>query len=164
MNRIFYVAKAVLLELLATQIIATLHVYLSNADLYRTVTTLTEAGYLAIPNQRVMHTLKEFGPAFFGGAFFTLSLGAGLSIFSVACAWVWDCILGRSRALLMPIVLLWLGAAVAANSQGFCPMVSSYFLTVPLVVFISTLKWMPGQQEKSECALSAFSTKKILKY
>ncbi|MBW1732681.1 MAG: hypothetical protein JRJ75_17735 [Deltaproteobacteria bacterium] len=39
----------------------------------------------------------------------------------------------------MPIVLLWLGAAVAANSQGFCPMVSSYFLTVPIVVFISTL-------------------------
>jgi len=59
MNRILYVAKAVLLGLLATQIIATLHVYLSNADLYRTVMTITEAG--------VMHTLKEFGPAFFGG-------------------------------------------------------------------------------------------------
>ena len=148
MNRIFYVVKAVLLGLLATQIIATLHVYLSNADLYRTVMTLIEAGYLTIPNQRVMYTLKEFGPAFFGGSFFTFSIGAGLSIFSAACAWVWDRILGRSRVLLMPIVLLWLGAAVAANSQGFCPMVSLYFLAVPLVVFISTLKWMPGQRGK----------------
>ena len=148
MNRIFYVAKAVLLGLLTTQVLATLHVYLSNADLYQTVTTITEAGYLAIPNQRVMHTLKEFGPAFFGGAFFTFSIGAGLSVLSVACAWIWDRILDRSRVLLMPIVLLWLGTAAAANSQGFCPMVSFYFLAVPLVVFISTLKWMPGELEK----------------
>ena len=148
MNRIFYIVKAVLLGLLTTQIIATLHVYLSNADLYRTVTTITEAGYLTIPNQRVAHTLREFGPAFFGGIFFTLSLGAGLSIFSFACAWVWDRILGRSRVLLAPIVLLWLGIVFAANSQGFCPIVSCYFVAVPPVVFISTLKWMPGQHEK----------------
>jgi hypothetical protein len=148
MNRIFYIAKAVLLGLLTTQIIATLHVYLSNADLYRTVTTITEAGYLAIPNQKVAHTLTEFGPAFFGGVFFTLSLGAGLSIFSVACAWIWDRILGRSRALLAPIGLLWLGTAAAANSRGFCPMVSAYFLAIPPVVFISTSKWMSGQRQK----------------
>ena len=148
MNRIFYIVKAVLLGLLTTQIIATLHVYLSNADLYRTVTTITEAGYLAIPNQRVAHTLKEFGPAFYGGIFFTLSLGAGLSIFSVACAWIWDRIVGRSRVLVVPIVLLWLGTLSAVNSQGFCPIVSCYFLAVPPVVFMTTLKWMPGQHEK----------------
>lgn len=148
MNRISYVAKAVLLGLLTTQILATLHVYLSNAALYQTITTITEAGYLAVPNQRVMHTLKEFGPAFFGGSFFTLSLGAGLSIFSVACAWMWDRILGRSKALLTPIVLLWLSICVAVNSRGFCPMAFSYFLAVPLVVFGSTLKWMPGEHVK----------------
>lgn len=147
MNRFFYLAKAILLGLLTTQILATLHVYLSNAELYRTVKIITEAGYLAIPNQQVMHTLKEFGPAFFGGWFFTLSLGAGLSVFSVACAWGWDRILGRSKALLIPIGLLWLGPAIAVNSRGFCPMVSSYFLATPLVVFLCALKWMPKQSE-----------------
>ncbi|MGD8757352.1 MAG: HEAT repeat domain-containing protein [Deltaproteobacteria bacterium] len=148
MNRFFYLAKAILLGLLTTQVLATLHVYLSNADLYRTVTIIAEAGYLAIPNQQVILTLKEFGPAFFGGWFFTLSLGAGLSVFSVACAWGWDRIFGRSKALLIPIGLLWLGPAIAVNSHGFCPVVSSHFLFTPLVVFFCTLKWMPKQSKR----------------
>jgi len=148
MNRFFYLAKAILLGLFTTQILATLHVYLSNADLHRTVTTIRDAGYFAIPNQRVIPTLTEFGPAFFGGWFFTLSLGAGLSLFSAACAWLWDRISGRNRALLILIGLLWLGAAVAVNSQGFSPMVTTYFLATPLVVFLSALKWMPKQREK----------------
>jgi hypothetical protein len=150
MNRFFYLAKAVLLGLFTTQILATLHVYLSNADLYRTVTTISQAGYLAIPNQQVIHTLKDFGPAFFGGWFFTLSLGAGLSLSSAACAWLWDRLLGRNRALLILIGLLWLGAVVAVNTRAFCPMVSSYFLATPLVVFVSVLKWMPKQSEKRQ--------------
>ncbi len=148
MNRFLYPAKAIVLGLFTTQILATLHVYLSDADLYRTVTAITEAGYFPIPNQHVLHTLKEFGPAFFGGWFFTLSLGAGLSVVSVVCAWIWDRILGRSRASLILIGLLWLGAVVAVNSHGFCPMVSSYFLATPLVVFASALMWMPKQSAK----------------
>jgi len=147
MNRFFYLAKAILLGLLTTQILATLHVYLSNAHLHRTVTMLAEAGYLPIPNQQVLGTLKALGPAFFGGWFFTLSLGAGLSVFFVACAWTWDRIFGRSKVLLTPIGLLWLGPAIAVNSHGFCPMVSSYFLVTPVVVFFCALKWMPKQRE-----------------
>jgi len=148
MNRFFYLAKAILLGLFTTQILAALHVYLSDVSLYRTVTTITEAGYFPIPNQQVMHTLKDFGPAFFGGWFFTLSLGAGLSVFSIVCAWIWDRIFGRNGAILILIGLLWLGAVVAVNSRGFCPMVSSYFLATPLVVFVSALMWMPKQSAK----------------
>ncbi len=148
MSRFFYVAKAILLGLLTAQIIATLHVYLSNTELYRTVTAITGAGYLAVPNQQVAHTLKEFGPAFFGGLFFTLSIGAALSIFSVACAWIWDRILGRSKVLLVPLILLWLAILFAVNSSDFCLMVASYFFAVPLAVFLGTLKWMPQQSGK----------------
>ena len=148
MNRLLYVAKAIFLGLLTTHIIATLHVHLSNADLYRTVTAISEAGYLAIPNQRVAPSLKEFGAAFAGGWFFTLSIGAGLSIFSLACAWIWDRVFRRNRAVLLPMTLLWLGLVAAVNWQGFCPIVSSYFLLTPLVVFASALKWMPKEGEK----------------
>jgi hypothetical protein len=149
MNRFFYAAKAILLGLLTTQILATLHVYLSNADLYRTVTTIIEAGYLAIPNEKVMLSLKEFGPAFIGGCFFTLSLGAGLSVASFACAWLWARLLGRKRILLLIMIALWLGIVVAVNSRGFCPMVTSYFLATPLVVFTLSLKWMPEESKKN---------------
>jgi hypothetical protein len=143
MNRFFYAAKAILLGLLTTQILATLHVYLSNADLYRTVTTIIETGYLAIPNEQVMHRLKEFGPAFFGGCFFTLSIGAGLSVSSFACAWLWACILRRNRLVLLLTIALWLGVVVTVNSRGFSLVVTSYLLAVPPVVFIFSLKWMP---------------------
>ena len=148
MNRISWIAKALFLGLLTTQILSTLHVYLSNADLYQTVTTISEAGYLSIPNQRVTHTLKEFAPAFFGGIFFTLSIGAGLSLFSVGFAWFYDRISGRSKTILIPIIILWIVLCLAANSQGFCPVVLSYFLIVPPVVFIAALKWMPEQRKK----------------
>lgn len=133
--------------LLVTQIIATLHVYLSNADLYTTITAISDAGYLAIPNRHVVSSLNEFGPAFYGAWFFTLSIGAGLSVFAVCCAWIWDRIFGRNCALLVPLVLLWLGTVVAVNSQGLSPVVTSYFLFTPLVVFSSALKWMPEERE-----------------
>jgi hypothetical protein len=148
MNRISWIAKALFLGLLTTQILSTLHVYLSNADLYQTITTISEAGYLSIPNQRVTHTLKEFAPAFFGGIFFTLSIGAGLSLFSVGFAWFYDRISGRSKTILIPIIIFWIVLCLAANSQGFCLVVLSYFLIVPPVVFIAALKWMPEQRKK----------------
>ncbi|MDY6989651.1 MAG: HEAT repeat domain-containing protein [Thermodesulfobacteriota bacterium] len=148
MNRFLYTARAVFMGLLVTQIIATLHVYLSNADLYTTITAISDAGYLAIPNRHVVSSLNEFGPAFYGAWFFTLSIGAGLSVFAVCCAWTWDRIFGRNCALLVPLVLLWLGTVVAVNSQGLSPVVTSYFLFTPLVVFSSALKWMPEEREE----------------
>lgn len=147
-NRFFYAAMAIGLGLLIAQIIATLHVYLSNAELYRSATAITGAGYLAVPNQQVARTLKEFGPAFLGGLFFTLSLGAGLSTFSVACAWIWDRIFRRSKALLIPFILFWSAILLTVNSRGFCIMVTSYFFAIPVVVFLFTLKWMPEQSGK----------------
>ncbi len=144
-SRFFYAAKAILLGLLTTQVISTLHVYLSNVDLFRTVTSITQAGFLAIPNEHVMPSLKNFGSAFFGGCFFTFTIGAGLSVFSFAFAWIWHRIFGRNRILLIPMILLWLGLTVAVNSNGFSLMVASYFLAAPPVVFVSALKWMPKQ-------------------
>jgi hypothetical protein len=148
MNRLLYSARAVFLGLLTTQILATLHVYLSNADLYQTVTAISEAGYLSIPNQRVAPSLMELGPAFYGGWFFTLSIGAGLSVFSVAFAWIWDRLFARNCGLLVPILLLWLGAAVAVNWHGFSPIVTAYFLATPLVVFVAAVKWMPDESNQ----------------
>ena len=60
--------------LLMAQILATVQVYLSNLDLYATVSAASVAGYLAIPNQQVMAGLQNFAPAFFGGLFFTFTI------------------------------------------------------------------------------------------
>lgn len=143
MNRFCYGAKAILLGLLATQVLASVHVYLSDLHILREVTAIVEAGCLAVPNELVAQSLGEFGPAFFGGLFFTLSLGAGISVFSLAVAWIWDRTCARRKAALLPVLLLWIAAVLAMNSRGLSPMASLYFLVVPPVVFISVARWIP---------------------
>lgn len=152
MNRIWYVFRAVLTGLFATQVLATLHVYLSNSALFEAVMQVKQAGYLAIPNALVAPSLKAFKPAFLGGVFFTLSLGAGLSVCAAIVAWVWDRILARSRALLPAIIGLWLALVAAINSQGFSVIVTGYFLIVPFIVFVATLKWIPPEKGGSKWA------------
>ena len=131
-----------MLGLLTAQILATLQVYLSNVALHRTLLAIRDAGYLTIPNQRTMPSLLEFGPALFGGLFFTFSVGAGLSMVSLAAVWVWGRLFSRNKALLIGFGLLWLGCLVALNRRGFSPMVASYCLVIPPVVFCAALRWM----------------------
>jgi hypothetical protein len=148
-NRCLYAAKVILLGLLTAQVLSTIQVYLSNAGLYSKLTSIRDAGYLAIPNQQVMHRLQEFSPAFFGGLFFTLTVGASISLVSFAAAWVWLRILSRNRLILIPFLLLWLGCLVYINRGGLCPMVTSYFLIIPPVVFAVTLRWAPEGTKKA---------------
>ncbi len=86
--------------LVISQVIATIQVYLSNLDLYATVSAANAAGYLAIPNQRVMVGLQNFAPAFFGGLFFTFTIGAGITLGSMAAAWIWARVFMRHKFIL----------------------------------------------------------------
>jgi hypothetical protein len=142
-NRFTYTAKALLLGLLVAQIIATIQVYLSNLDLYRSLSAIQAAGYLTIPNQRIMPSLQDFGSAFLGGLFFTFSLGAGLSLLSLAAAWVWQRLFSRNRSVLVVLLLFWLGSVLVLNSRGFTFGATCYFLAIPPVVFLAALRWMP---------------------
>jgi len=142
---ICYPAAALLAGLFAAQGLSTLQVYLSNKALYRTLTVVNNAGYLAVPNQQIMDRLQEFGPAFYGGLFFTLSVGAGLSLISFAAVWVWDRLFSRNTILLIFLLFLWAVCLAAVNFKGFSPLVSAYFFVIPAVVFLVTLRLMPPQ-------------------
>ena len=143
---ICYPAAALLAGLFAAQSIATLQVYLSNTALYRTLTVVNNTGYLAVPNQQIMNRLQEFGPAFYGGVFFTLSVGAGLSLISFAAAWIWIRLFSRNTIFLIFLMVIWAGSLAAANFNGFSPLVSVYFFMIPAVVFLVTLRLMPAQK------------------
>ena len=142
-NRWFCPFLVLLFGLFTAQAISTAQVYLSNGELYRTLVIVKNAGYLPIPNERTMPRLQQFGPAFFGGLLFTLTVGAGLSLITLSAAWAWDRFFGRERIVIIFYSLLWLGSLVAVNYRGFSPMVTLYFLFIPLVVFIATLKYIP---------------------
>lgn len=147
-DRFTYVARALFLGMLAAQVIATIQVYLSNLSLHNKITAIKEAGYLAIPNQHILNILPDFGPAFFGGIFFTLSVGAGLSLYSIAAMWIWTRLLFCKKYYLVLFLLPLAGCIVKVNLQGFSPVVTSYFLVIPVVIFIVTMKWTTDQPEQ----------------
>lgn len=105
---------------------------------------MREAGYLVVPNQHTVHYLKEFAPAFFGGLFFTLIVGAGLSVLTLAAVWTWDRLFSRSRIFPILLLLSWMGCLLWVNFHGFCPAATAYFVFVPAVVSAAALKWMPA--------------------
>jgi Ca2+/Na+ antiporter len=89
-----------------------------------------------------MSQLHKPGPAFFGGLFFTFSIGAGISFLSLALAWIWNRLIYRKKLLLYLILILWLGGLIALNFHGFKFFVTLYFLLIPPVVFLTAVKSM----------------------
>ena len=146
-HRFLYTTKAILLGLLAAQAIATLHVYLSNIHIYKTTMAIMHEGYFPFPNSQVLPTLKELGPAFWGGLFFTLSIGTGLALLTVACAWIWGRIFKRNIYFLICLIIAWLSVIVVVNRDGFSFLTSLYFLIVPCVTFLAMGRWMPLQSD-----------------
>ena len=135
-----------LVGLIAAQCLATLIVFLSNQRLFEKISAIHNAGYLGIPNRLTTPLLISFDTAFYGGIFFTLSLGAGLSLLSFAAAWLW--VFGFKR---QKIAFLFYGLLIAfllfmLNHRGLVLLESLYFVIIPLVVFYMTVKRLPRQE------------------
>jgi hypothetical protein len=127
--------QAVFVGLVLAQGVATLQVYLSNAAYLDKLTALQEAGYLTVPNRLVMDTLHRFGPAFFGGLFFTLTVGLALTLAALTAAWVSNRFFPESRGFLTGLLVFWAGTLIWVNQDGWAPLVSAYFLVIPPSVF-----------------------------
>jgi len=147
MRRCLHPFIPLILGLGIAQAVGTVQVYLSNVDLFRTLVALRDAGYLVVPNRHVMATLCDFGPALCGGLFFTLSVGAGVSIAALALAWIWERLLGRRRLVLAVYIFVWLLCLYLVNSKGLSPLSSLYFLLIPPVVFRLALEG-PGRRDR----------------
>jgi hypothetical protein len=140
MKGAFQASAVLVLGLLVAQVIATLQVYFSNADLHRTLLTLKEAGYLIVPNQHILPRLLTFQAAFWGGLFFTLTIGVFLTFISWSAAWAWKRLFRGNRLFLFFCLLAWLTGLILINGKGFCPLVTLYFLFIPAAVFLAAAK------------------------
>ena len=144
-----YPFSSLVIGLILTQILATVHVYLSNTTLYDSLLAIKAAGYMRIPNSHVMEQLRKAAPAFLGGLFFTFSIGAGISVFTLALAWIWNRIFYRKMLLLYVFLLLWAICLAAFNFHGFKLFVTLYFLLIPPVVFLIAAKQMSDMNKKN---------------
>ncbi len=138
-----YPVICILSGLFACHLIATAQVYFSNRNLSAHLKVLFQNGYLIVPNQWIMDRLQEFGPAFYGGLFFTLSLGAGLSMTAFCACWIWIRVFSEKRWFLLSLSIPWSFLLLLVNIQGFSPFASACFLLVPALVFQCTRKLIP---------------------
>jgi Ca2+/Na+ antiporter len=149
MIHFLFICKILLLGLSIAQVLSTVQVYVSNAEYYTFLTAVQDTGYLAVPNEHVFSTLRNLGPAFCGGLFFTLTAGVALTIISSALSWAWDRLFSRNRIILLLLSILLLLCLLSANIQGFSPLITGHLLFIPVVVFRFTLKWLPKQPDQS---------------
>lgn len=141
--------KALAAGLPLSQILSTLYVWRSDLNLYQSLIAVKSAGYLPIPNEIVMPSLQSIVPAFYGGLFFTLSIGAALSLFSLAVLTIWDRILKQDQRSLIFIGIFWAGMIILANIRGFCPIATSFFILIPATIIFSMRNSLSKQSDIS---------------
>jgi hypothetical protein len=131
----------ILCGLLTTEVVASLQVYLSDLGLYARLTAIRAAGYLPVPGPLSMDRLQDLGPALAGGLFFALTLGAGLTLVSLAVVWIWVRLLAQSRLGLAILIAGWMTLLIGVNSNGFNLLPLCYFLIIPAIVGPLAFKW-----------------------
>jgi len=144
----FHTPLIILAGLCVSQIIGTLQVYQSNARLSQVITAVKKAGYLAIPNDLVTPTLASVKTALMGGLFFTLSIGAGVTLLALLSTWAWKYVCFRKPWLTIPFLLPWLAAITFLNLRGPAILPSLYFTLVPAIVALLTLKLTPATLDR----------------
>ncbi|MDX2454092.1 HEAT repeat domain-containing protein [Desulfosarcina sp.] len=145
MKRRLYAPAVLVVGLLSAQIVATAHVYLSNLDLLQATEAMMRSGYLAVPNARVAKHLDSLATAVAGGLFFTLSIGAGLSLVTLIGAWLWDRAFRRRRTAIFLYLLIWAAGMVLVNSNGWNLAGSAYLVVVPLVTGFTAIHLLPAR-------------------
>lgn len=134
--------------LLTAQVLGFIQVYISNMDLFRKLTAIQDAGYFTVPNVQTIQTLKEFGIALGGGLFFTLTVGASLTIMTLAGIWTWINLFRKNLFALIPFFLLWVVFLAGANLRIFSSMATAYFIIIPIVVIITARRWLTSELTK----------------
>ena len=129
---------ALITGLAVSQIVGTLFVRHSNLAVLGRHQALSAAGWFAIPAGPAVETLKTLAAAFWGGLFYTLSIGSVLTLATWAVLRLGNYLFpGNRRGLLIPIVgwavLLW-----HLNRNGTTLFPALFVLCVPLATAITS--------------------------
>jgi hypothetical protein len=127
--------SAVAAGLALSQLVATVFVYRANSALAQKIAALGREGYLVVPGPSTLPPLQSFSAAFWGGLFYTLSVGAALTLLGLAAARLYTGLRRGRRLLVAAYALVGVGLLTAVNADGFAPIVSFYFVLVPPSVY-----------------------------
>ena len=139
--------STVLIGLSIAQLVAMAQVYFSTLHLFEEVSALHRAGYLEIPTLQSLQKLGTLGPTLFGGLFFTLSTGAGLTLATIGAVWIWHNLSQRNRLVLILLLIVWVGGLLMVNLNGFNLFGSLYFALIPASVSLVYLRCLPPEHD-----------------
>jgi len=142
--------------LAAAQLTASAAVYFSNLNLVEKTAALKTAGYLVVPNALVVPALLSFKTALYGGLFYTLSIGIGLSLAASGAAWAWDRVGRRGRLGSILVILPWLAALVWLNGRGISALTAGLTLLTPPAAFGAAAWSLKRAAPRSWSELPAF--------
>jgi hypothetical protein len=144
MKAFSHAAAAIAVGLVTAQAVATLHVYHSNRNVQSAMDTLATAGYFTVPNAKATAILDSLGPALGGGLFFTLTIGAGLSLLTVVSLWLWWRFDHAHKGLMVMGGLASIGI-VWLNRHGPLYLENLYPILVPAAAATAFIKWAPAK-------------------
>jgi hypothetical protein len=131
------VLRALLTGLLLAQAIGSLEVWLASRKVLARAAAFTAEGYLSVPNPQIQAQLDHWTTALAGGLFFTLSIGAGLTLGTLLLVMATAFFKGRRRGIRILGLALQLLMLLRLNLDGLQPLGSLYILLVPPAVWWS---------------------------
>jgi hypothetical protein len=162
-TRNLYVLPAVLLTgTLASQILFAVMIHVSNLRLDQTVSMLSAAGYLTVPNHLVAAGLQDWKPALAGALFFSLTVGAGLSLAGFIATLAWRALPGSRRIGLIVAGALWGLLLYRINGDGINGWATAACVIIPLTASAATLAIVSPKAEPSPWRALAFPLAAVL--
>jgi len=141
-------AVILLLGLILSQIISTIHVYTANHHLSQKMQALGQAGFFTVPNDFIIETLTRFSSAFYGGIFFTLTIGACVTILTLLVILLQAHFQTYKRILFL-LYFLFLGFLVyMINRNGFTLFPTLYVSVLPGTLISGSLLLFHDKKDK----------------
>ena len=150
-HRFVSIPLALVAGLITAQVIGTFQVGWSNRVLFNRLEAIIEGGYLAIPNNLIEPGLLSFKAAFGGGLFYTLTIGAFMSLLTAGWLKIGKSSLGQRKWGISLALAMELGALILLNLNGFNFFATAYILFVPFVVWVFYCKY--GVKAGPKCTI-----------
>ena len=131
--------------LATAQLIALFYVRQASLHQLQRVEALEAAGWLAIPAGPAAALLNSYGTAFWGGLFFTLSVGSGLTLATWALCSLWQRLFGCDRRLILGGAGVWLALIALVNASGWALFPSLFVVFVPSVTLLASVQRAPRE-------------------
>ncbi|MFP4308919.1 MAG: HEAT repeat domain-containing protein [Desulfococcaceae bacterium] len=130
--------------MLSAQLAATIQVGLSNRALAEKMAFLAAQGYRTAPGGAALPVLLSPAAAMGGGLFFTITLGAFLTLFSVLAGVAWHRFYGGGRGFLLVCLLFWAALFWLINADGFAGLDNLHLSLTPPLSFILAARRAKG--------------------